>query len=227
MRSREEMELKITTILEKCKISLLFAEIRIPLVCCILFASSSFVNAAGGIISTQALGFNVSDYRDLDGKRWIHMNCEYEAQYSLRMEDLIATLRDFPRSPKVFSRVEAVRVRSEINGIAITETRTAVRVLGFAFVSNLVFKNCLERKGLSEATVTFEMIETDGSCLSTKGTWTFEDNSGTGGPLTLARYTIDTYVEPRFPGQAVIMRSFGAADVKKVMLELGAASALN
>ena len=190
---------------------------------CILIALSSAVFATEGVTSSRLVSFDVSDYRGLDGKRWIHMTCEYEARYSESMDELIATLRDFPRTPQVFSRVEAVRVRSETNGIAITETRTAVRVLGFAFVSNLVFKNSLERSGPREATERIEMIESDGSCLSTKGAWEFVDESGAGGPSTFARYTIDTYADPRFPGQEIIMRNFGAADIKKAMLELGAA----
>jgi hypothetical protein len=190
--------------------------------CCALMLFSSPLDAEGEVLSTRLLSFAVSDYRSLDGKRWIHMTCEYEATYSESMERLIGTLWDFPRSPQVFSRVEAVRVRSETGGIAITETRTAVRVLGLAFVSNFVFRNSLERSGPRKATARFEMLESDGSCLSTTGEWEFEDQSGAGGPLTLARYSIDTYAEPRFPGQELIMRGFGAADIKNAMLELGA-----
>ena len=48
-----------------------------------------------------------------------------------------------------------------------------------------------------------------------------EDRSDTSGPATYIRFTLDSYVEPRFPGQATIMRGFGAADIRKVIRELG------
>ena len=169
--------------------------------------------------------FEVSDYIDSQGRRWIRLRSEFECSYRERMDDIVATLWDFPRSPKVFSRIEAVRLRYDTGTKAVTEQRTAVRVLGLAFISNLVFENTLVRSSPGAATVGFEMIETDGSCLSSKGGWALEDRSGPGGPATYATFHIESLVEPRFPGQAAIMRAFGAGDAKKAMRELGQATA--
>jgi hypothetical protein len=141
------------------------------------------------------------------------------------MEEVIAKLWDFTGSPRTFSRIEAVRLRSDTGTEAVTEQRTAVRVLGLAFISNLVFHNALARKGPAAATIRFETIETDGSCLSTEGAWDLEDRSDPAGPATYVTYSLDSFVEPRFPGQAAIMRAFGQGDIKRVMRELGQAIA--
>jgi hypothetical protein len=178
--------------------------------------------ASGGLESVRPLRFEVSDYRDAEGRHWIHLCSEYEGLYGESMDDLGAVLWDFPRSPEVFSRIEAARVRSEAEGLVVTEQRTAVRFLGLAFVSNLVFANSVDRSDPGSVTFSFETIETDGSFLSSKGYWTFTDVSGSGGPATRARFSLDTYIKPIFPGQAVIMRGFGAADVVRAMRELGA-----
>ena len=198
---------------------------RFALLLFVLAASALAAEAPRGLRDSRMLSFKVSDYRDPGGRRWIRMSCECEGHFRESVDDLVATLWDFPRSPRVFSRIEAVRVRSEADGAAVTEQRSAVRVLGFAFVSNLVFSNRVSRDGPGDATVSFEMIETDGSCLSVKGCWTFEDDPGPEGRATLARYSIDSLVEPRFPGQETIMRIFGAADIGRLMRELGAAVA--
>jgi hypothetical protein len=191
----------------------------------VLAASVLAAEAPRGLRDSRLLSFAVSDFRDSGGKRWIRMSCEYEGHYKESVDDLVATLWDFPRSPRVFSRIEAVRVRSDADGAAVTEQKSAVRVLGLAFVSNLVFSNRVSRDGPGDATVSFEMIETDGSCLSAKGCWTFEDDPGPDGGATLARYSIESCVAPRFPGQEAVMRIFGAAEIGRLMRELGAAVA--
>jgi hypothetical protein len=181
-------------------------------------AQAPAISAAFG--APRQLRYEVTDYSDPEGKRWIRVSGVFECLYAARMDDLIAKLMDYADSPKVFSRIEAVRVRSDSGNESVTEQRTAVRILGLAFVSNLVFANTLVRRGPATATLGFETIETDGSCLSTKGAWDFEDRSGPGGPSTYVRYSLESYVEPRFPGQASIMRGFGAGDLKKLMREL-------
>jgi hypothetical protein len=165
--------------------------------------------------------FEVSDYRDSQGKTWIHLHGRFECEYGQTVDDIVATLRDFENAPKVFSRIEAIKVRSVAGSIVVTEQRSAVRVLGLAFISNLVFKNELEQRDSDSAKVSFELVESDGSCLSTLGSWTLEDRSGPSGPTTYAIFMLDSLVQPRFPGQAAIMRSFGAGDLKRTMRELG------
>ncbi len=176
---------------------------------------------SSGSGSARQLRFEVSDFKDPQAKRWIHLSCEFDYTYRESMENVITALWDFKDSPKTFSRVEAVRVRSDTGTVAVTEQRTGIRILGFAFISNLVLRNVLVRRGPGAATFNYESIETDGSCLSTTGAWEMEDRSDSSGPATYVRFTLDSYVEPRFPGQATIMRGFGAADIKKIIRELG------
>lgn len=173
--------------------------------------------------SPRPLFFEVDNYRDAKGGRWIHMSYECECVYRANMETVAGILWDFADSPKVFSRVESVRLRSGDERSSVTEQRTAIRVLGLSFISELVFKNSFERPGPKETIIDFGTIETDGSCLSSKGSWVLEDWSDSSGPVTYVKYSVDGYVALRFPGQAAIMRSFGPADVKRVMRELGEA----
>jgi hypothetical protein len=172
----------------------------------------------------RQLGFEVSDYTDPHGKAWIHLSGEFECEYAESVQDIVSTLRDFAGTPRVFSRIEEVRVRSTAGTTVVTEQRSAVRVLGFAFVSNLVFRNELASSGSKAATVSFELIEGDGSCLATRGAWELVDRSVDMSPRTYARFRLESYVEPRFPGQAAIMRGFGAGDMKRTMRELGQAT---
>lgn len=181
--------------------------------------------ASRGLAEARPLSFAVSNYRSVDNRKWIHMNCEYEGLYDESLDCLVATLWDFEQAPRVFSRIEAVRVRSITDGYAVTEQRSAVRVLGFAFISNLVLSNKLTRTGPQSATLDSEIIGSDGSCLSGSANWSFEEYQGPQGKRTRARYSFDSYVEPRFPAQAQIMRAFGEADIGRIMRELGAAAA--
>jgi hypothetical protein len=174
--------------------------------------------------SARPIRCEVSDYRDVDGKRWIHMVAEFEGEIPCAMDEIIGTLWDFEGSPRMFSRIEAIRVRSDDGSVAVTEQRTGVRVLGFSFISNLVFKSVLERPAPAKAEVGFEMVESDGSCLASRGGWLLEDRGEAGRPSTYLRYSLDSLVEPRFPGQATILRMFLAGDIRKLFRELGAAA---
>jgi hypothetical protein len=190
-----------------------------------LLAASVWADSAKNMGPIGTRRFEVSDYRDGDGKRWIHLYCEFECSYREKMEDLIATLWDFPNSPKVFSNIDSVRVLSETDTTAVTEQRTGVRILGLSFVSRLVYKDSLVRKDSGAATMGFETIETDDSVLFSKGGWDLEDRSDSSGPATYAVYHIENYIDPRFPAESAILRDFGAPGFRKVMRELGVATA--
>lgn len=177
------------------------------------------------IRSPEPLLFEVTEHVDEAGRKWIHLSSSFECKYRLSMEDLIATLWDFPNYPKIFSRVAADRLMSDTGTQTITEQRTVVSILGLSFVAELRFKTTLTRWDADVASVDFVMTESDGSCLSNRGSWEMEDISDESGPLTRLKYSIDSDVASRFPGQAEIMRIFGAADVKKAMTELGVAAA--
>jgi hypothetical protein len=171
----------------------------------------------------RQIGFSVSDYTDENGGSWIRLRAEFECVLRSPMDQVIATLWDFAASPKIFSRIDAIRVRYDTGSESETEQRTGVRILGLAFLSDLVLKNGLHRSGPASATVDFESIETDGSCLFSRGAWGLEERSSASGVETRVTYSLDTCVERRFPGQAGIMRAFGAGDMKKLMRELRAA----
>jgi hypothetical protein len=181
---------------------------------------------ASSLLGVQReLAFDVSRYRAPDGKRWIRFAATYETAYRAGMEDVVATLWDFENSPKAFSRIVSSRVRSDSGTEAITEQRTGVRVLGFSYLSDIVFRDVLTRPGPSSAIMEFEAVEVDPTTLSARGSWTLEEGSDAAGPLTYARYSMESYVEPRILAQEMIMRSFGGADMRKLLRELGDATA--
>jgi hypothetical protein len=173
----------------------------------------------------RELSFDVAKYRAPDGKRWIRMSAVYESAYRASMEDIIAALWDFEDAPKTFSRIEAVRLRSDTGTEAVIEQRTGIRVLGFSYLSNLVFRERLKREGPRSAVIDFETIEVDDTTLSSGGSWTLEEVSDDSGPLTRVRYSLECCVEPKFAAQEFIMREFGGGDLRKLMRELGAATA--
>jgi hypothetical protein len=166
------------------------------------------------------LVFEVAKHRAPDGKRWIRLFSEYESVYRANMEDVIATLWDFEAAPKTFSRIMATRLRSDTGTTAVIEQRTGIRVLGFAYVSNLVFRDLLYRDGPGMATLEFEAIEVDETTLSSRGSWTLIEDRDESGPLTYVRYILDSCVEPKFPAQEWIMRQFGSGDIRRVLREL-------
>jgi hypothetical protein len=188
-------------------------------------ASMASPDASSLLGVQRELAFDVSRYQAPDGKRWIRFASTYETAYRAGVEDIVATLWDFENSPKAFSRILSSRVRSDSGTEAVTEQRTGVRVLGFSYLSDLVFRDVLTRPGPSSAIMEFEAIEVDATTLSARGSWTLEQGSDAAGPLTYARYTMESYVEPRIIAQEMIMRSFGGADMRKLLRELGAATA--
>lgn len=176
------------------------------------------------LIGTQRqVSFNVSDYRDDRGRRWIRLSSEFEGAYRAKMDDVLETLWDFKDSPRIFPRIESVRVRSDDGTEAITEQRTGVHILGFSYVTNLVLYDQLCRDGKT-ASLKFESIEVDDTTLSSKGTWFLEDRSDSSGCATYVRYSFESIVAPRFPAQAAIMRQFGADDVRALLRQLGEAT---
>jgi hypothetical protein len=174
--------------------------------------------------ASREVSFDVSDYRAPDGKRWIRMSSDFESAYRIGMDDIIATLWDFADAPKTFSRIDSVRLRSDTGTVAVIEQRTGVRVLGFSYLSTLVFREDLLRQGKRAATLRFKAIEVDSTTLSTEGSWTLEDRSDASGPLTYVRYAFDSCVAAKYPVQAALMRRFGPKDIRRVLRELGEAA---
>jgi hypothetical protein len=172
----------------------------------------------------RQVSFDVSDYRDDKGRQWIHLSGEFEGAYRAKMDDLVAVLWDFKDAPKTFPRIEAVRVRSDDGTTAVVEQRTGVHMLGLSYISNLVFRNVISRDGKT-AVFSFESIEVDDTTLSSRGSWAIEDRSDASGCASYVRYTVDSFVSPRFPAQAAIMRRFGAADIGALLRHLGEAAA--
>jgi hypothetical protein len=173
----------------------------------------------------KELRFEVNSERSGSGERLIRIEAEFESVFRCRIGDIIRTLWDFEGMPKVFGRVEAVRVRAMGPEYAITEQRTAIRVLGFSYVSNLVFENRIARIGDESALMSFETIEVDRTTRSSGGSWYLEERSDPSGTSTLVRYSIDSLVVSGFAAQELVMRRFGEKDVANVVEELAAAVA--
>jgi hypothetical protein len=181
-------------------------------------ASSEFPALVG---AERKLEFEVGRYYAPDGKRWIRLRSQYDSVFRASMDEVIATLWDFEGSHEIFSRIEATRVRSrsEDGSVAVTEQRTGIRVLGFAYVSNLAFRNVIKRDG-PIATIEFEAVEVDRTTLSSHGAWTLAEGRDEKGPLTYVRYFLDSCVEPKYPAQEWIMRQFGDGDMRRLIREL-------
>ena len=173
----------------------------------------------------RQIKYDVSDFTDAQGKHWIHVTASFAAAYPRSVDQVVNTLWDFAGSPKVFSRLESVKVRSNDGRTAVTEQRTAVRILGLAYISDIVLLNELERSNPSSALVKFRLIGTDGSCLATAGAWHVVQRSDTARTVADVEYDLDTIIEPRFPAQAAIMRGFGPGDMRHLLRELGDALA--
>jgi hypothetical protein len=181
-------------------------------------------DATGLLGSPRELAFDVSRVRAADEKDWIRLSSVFECAYRAGIESVIATLWDFRSAPKVFSRIEAVRIRSDTGACAVIEQRTGIRILGLSYLSNLTFRETLSRTGPRSATLGFESIEVDDTTLSSRGSWTLEEAGDASGSVTCVRYEAETCVAPAFPGQEWIMRRFGERDFRKVMLEVGEAT---
>lgn len=192
-------------------------------------ASAAEAPVGGGIssllASPRAISHTVTEFRVPDGRLAIRMSTSVECAYRAGMADILATIWDIADSPKTFPRIDSVRMRSETGTTAIFEQRTVIRALGLAYVSNLVFRDQLTRKGVGSATVSFDTIEVDDTTLSINGLWTVEDRSDSSGQATYVRYDIESVVWPKFPAQALIMRRFGGADTQRLLQDLGAAAA--
>jgi Polyketide cyclase / dehydrase and lipid transport. len=179
-----------------------------------------------GLYGTQrAVAFSVDDYVAPNGTKWIRLASIYESAYRASMSDIVGTLWDFKAAPSIFPRIAEVRVRSSRGNEAVTEQRTSVNLLGFSYVTTQVLQNELLKPAPRTAEITFKSIESDESTLSTEGGWSLEDRSDASGPATYVRYSLETYVAPKYPAQAFLMRQFGGADMKATLKQLGDALA--
>jgi len=179
--------------------------------------------ASLGSSAPRKIAYEVSRERSPDGAAWIDMRADFETVYPFGIEEIVAVLEDYEGTPEVFSRVESVKLRSKEGDTAITEQVSAVRILGLAFISKLAFRVETEWAGPGRAVVSFHAIETDGSAYLSDGSWELEAMDVGGSRSTYLRYRLETWAEPRFPGQEGIMRAFGAGDFQRTLRELGAA----
>ena len=187
-------------------------------------ALPSYERLAALMGRAEAISYSAKIVTLPDRTTWIRSDADIEAVFAGSLDDVMAILEDYENSPRVFSRIEQVRVRSSsADGITVTEQRSAVRIMGLAYVTNLVFRCENRRDGEDMATSTFRMIDGDGSTRSSEGGWSLEATAVDGVPAVYVRYRCSILVEPRFPMQLQIMQGFGKADFVKTVEELGAA----
>ncbi len=181
-----------------------------------------------GLLGTEVeRRYEVDDYRDESGTRWIRLTSVFDTAYRAPLESVLAVLWDFRRFPERFSRIESVRVRSESADSAVIEQRTAVRVLGISHVTELTYLMELERPAAGAAILRFSSVEVDDSTRSSAGAWTLAEVADPSGPITVLRHAAETVVKPKYPSQAALMRRFGAKDLRHVLQEIGAALAVS
>lgn len=173
--------------------------------------------------SPDTVRFDVFSERGSDKRTWIDLSAEVEAVFRCPVEPILETLWDFESSPGVFKRIESVNVRSDDGKVAVTEQKSAIRVLGLSFESSLVFENEMIRNGDGTAVFMFKTIEVDAITRSVTGSWYLEEFADAAGVATRVRYSMQSYVESAFLGQEWIMRSFGEGDIENVVRELATA----
>ena len=184
-------------------------------------ASASPGADARSLVGTaKALEFSVSSSK---GEEGILLRARYETAARAGLDATIATLWDFAGSPEVFSRIDSVRVLADDGREAVTEQTTGIRVLGLTYLSVARFRCRLERISAREARVSFEAIWSDGSVLSTFGSWELREEPSAEGPLTRIVYSLESRSAATVVGQELIMRSFGGADIARTVKELAKA----
>ena len=133
-----------------------------------------------------------------DGSSWIRNGTEIRTVFAGRLEDLVALLCDYEGSPRSFpgsSRCGCAALRAGGRNRAAQHGA----ILGFEYVSNLVFRNELKRASPTAASLTFTMIDGDGSCRSVEGGWDLESLESGGPQAVLVAYRCDMLVRPRYP----------------------------
>lgn len=205
--------------MRRCFLCAVLAFIALPLV----LANPGRAELAALVDHPRTLDYRADPLVTADGRRWVETEVAVEAVFPGRLEELLALLTDYEASPGLFSRIEAVKLRSREGDVAVTEQRSAVRVLGLAFTSDLVFRNVLTRTGPSTARLSFEMVGGDGSSRETRGGWELEEVALESGPGVYLVYRCFLVAENRFPLQLAIMRAFGKGDFERMVGELGAA----
>ncbi len=177
-------------------------------------------DAASLLGRVRTLGFMVKLVTLSDGSRWIRNSVEVETVLLGRLDDLIGLLSDYQDSPKIFSRIASVRVRSTEGDVAVTEQKSVVKALGFQYSSTLVLRNVLTRLSPTSATLSFGMIGSDGSCRSSTGGWRLHAFELGGKSAIHVTYRTDMLVRPDFPMQLQIMQLFAQGDFEHMMREL-------
>lgn len=168
----------------------------------------------------QVLSYGVEPVTLPDGSRWFAMEADVEGVCSGRLETATAVVSGFEDSPKVFSRVVSCRILSRDGETTFTEQTTGFRVLGLSFLTTLSFRNRMVHGPPGQAGLVFDLVGGDGSARKTEGSWMLETLSLPGGPAVRVRYRVSVLVEPRYPAQLFIMRTFGKAELEMTMREL-------
>jgi hypothetical protein len=177
-------------------------------------------DAASLLGRVRTISFEAKLVTLADGSKWIKNSVDVETVLPGRLDDLIELLCDYRDSPKVFSRVATVQVRSTEGDVAVTEQKSVVKALGFQYSSTLVLRNVLERLSPTSARLSFAMIGGDGSCRSSSGGWNLKELELGSGPAVFVEYHTDMLVRPDFPMQLQIMQLFGKGDFEHMMREL-------
>ncbi len=187
-------------------------------------AAASKAKALPFCYPLNTVRFDVLSERGSDKRTWIDMSAEVDAVFRCPVRPILEVLWDFESSPRVFKRIESVKVRSDDGRIAVTEQKSAIRALGLSVESSLVFENELIRNGDGSAAFMFRTIEVDEATRSVTGSWYLEEFADAEGVATRVRYSVQSNVESTFPGQEWIMRSFGEGDIEDMVRELASAA---
>jgi hypothetical protein len=200
----------------------------LPLIAALVLLSSqaplpSPEHLAALLDRAQAKFYDASLITLADGSSWIKTQADIEGVFPGTVDDAVAVFKDYENSPKVFSRVASVKVRTRGPDFVVTEQLNVVKALGLSYKSLIVFKNAVKRPSPDEAQSTFVMIDSDGTTKSVDGGWKVRATTVGGEGVIYVEHYNTMLIAPNFPLQLQIMQSFGKADYERVMKEFGAA----
>lgn len=173
----------------------------------------------------RALVYEVANAGSEDGNEWIRSDAVVEAVFPGKVEDLVAILTEHKGDSSIYSRVESDKVLESGPGYWVTEQVSAIRMLGLAYVSRLVFRTTLENGANGKRSLEFRMIDGDGSSKSVEGSYDMEPVLAGGQEAVYLRYRCTMVVKKRFGIQLWVMQTFGKGDFERTVQELGEAFA--
>ena len=154
---------------------------------------------------------------------WITLSASCESAYAASATTIEKILENYVGAPKIFSRIDWVRIVDRLPDGAITEQSSGIKAFGLKFYPVTRFHQWTSRDA-DYINMNFIQVASGGTLKNCYGAYSVADRSTADSPLCYFHYSISFEARLEFPGQEAIMRNFGAADIERVVTELGEAA---